>query len=473
MERKTLLQEVIDTLVEREGMSRSVADTFGHAFFEVIEEALRNDKFVKVKGFGTFKLVPVSERESVNVNTGERIQIGSHSKVTFTPDAYLRDLVNKPFSHFQTTVLNDDTSLDELEAADELIPAEPEAPEAEAAEEAPETLEQAPTEQAPAEETPAEETPAPEDPAPRVEKVDSIDSADSIETVETIEKAEAPAPAAPTYKIEDETIPDAPPAYHIDESPEQEQEQPEEQQAEAQPETTAEEAPAPRVETIEKVDSVEKVETIEKLEADAPEEEASEEEVLEEEAPSYPTRRRIKWWKLLVALLFILLLMGVSYFAGYFRVFCPPCEAAQEQQAAPQQPATTPAASTQPAQPTVPDSTKSAASTAEGKPAAQPAVDNAKQPTEADKTKSAQESKPTQESKPEKKTYNPAIHYEISGTRETYTVKAGEGVYRIAAKLYGNKKFAPYIIKHNKLRDPDNIAVGAKLKIPELVEPTN
>lgn len=73
----------------------------------MIEEALATEKYVKVKGFGTFKLTEVDSRESVNVNTGERIEIQGHTKVSFTPDTTMKDLINKPFAHFETVILND------------------------------------------------------------------------------------------------------------------------------------------------------------------------------------------------------------------------------------------------------------------------------------------------------------------------------------------------------------------------------
>ena len=121
MEKKILLQELSDVLADREGLTRKKADAFVKAFFDVVEEALEADKFVKIKGFGTFKLVAVGERESINVNTGERIQIGGHSKISFTPDAFLRDLVNRPFAHFQTVVLNEETEQAELDSVDRMM----------------------------------------------------------------------------------------------------------------------------------------------------------------------------------------------------------------------------------------------------------------------------------------------------------------------------------------------------------------
>ena len=83
-------------------------------FFQLIEEALEKDKYVKVqKGLGAFKLIDVESRESVNVNTGERFEIQGHTKVSFTPEPALKDLINKPFSHFETVVLNDNTVLED------------------------------------------------------------------------------------------------------------------------------------------------------------------------------------------------------------------------------------------------------------------------------------------------------------------------------------------------------------------------
>ena len=119
MEKKLTLQDISERLALRENTSKKDAEAFSRAFFEVIEQGLTEDKFVKIKGFGTFKLVAVGERESIDVNTGERIQINGHSKVSFTPDTMLKDLVNRPFSHFQTVILNDETDLVEMERIDQ------------------------------------------------------------------------------------------------------------------------------------------------------------------------------------------------------------------------------------------------------------------------------------------------------------------------------------------------------------------
>ena len=119
MEKKYTLQDLSALLAERESLSPEQAEDFVRTFFELTEEGLLKDSFVKVTGFGTFKLVEVSERESVNINTGERFQISGHNKISFTPDGTLRELVNRPFAHFTTVTLNDNTPETALEAAEQ------------------------------------------------------------------------------------------------------------------------------------------------------------------------------------------------------------------------------------------------------------------------------------------------------------------------------------------------------------------
>lgn len=112
--------EFVQALAERLEISKSDADAFAKVFFETVEENLLKDKLVKIKGLGTFKLVGVSDRESVDVNTGERIRIAGHDKVSFTPDNTLKDMVNRPFAEFQTTILNEGTSQEQMESLEPL-----------------------------------------------------------------------------------------------------------------------------------------------------------------------------------------------------------------------------------------------------------------------------------------------------------------------------------------------------------------
>ena len=128
MEKKYTLQDLSALLAERESLSLEQAEDFVRTFFELTEEGLLKDSFVKVTGFGTFKLVEVSERESVNINTGERFQISGHNKISFTPDGTLRELVNRPFAHFTTVTLNDNTPETALEAAEQTADEAPATP---------------------------------------------------------------------------------------------------------------------------------------------------------------------------------------------------------------------------------------------------------------------------------------------------------------------------------------------------------
>ena len=82
---------------------------------DVLNEGLRTDKQVKIKGLGTFKVTSVSARESVNVNTGERIVLDGHDKISFTPDATMRDIVNAPFAQFETVNIEDDADISKIE----------------------------------------------------------------------------------------------------------------------------------------------------------------------------------------------------------------------------------------------------------------------------------------------------------------------------------------------------------------------
>ena len=108
------IKDLAEILVQKHQLDSRSAEMFMNVVVETIHEGLKNDRVVKVKGFGTFKLTAVRERESINVNTGERVVISSHDKVSFTPDAVLRDLVNKPFAQFDTVVLADGVDFEDV-----------------------------------------------------------------------------------------------------------------------------------------------------------------------------------------------------------------------------------------------------------------------------------------------------------------------------------------------------------------------
>lgn len=107
MNERLNISDLAGLLAAYTGKDKKETELFLKELLLVISDALLEERIVKVKGLGTFKVVQVEERESVHVNTGERFVIPAHSKFTFTPDKELRELVNKPFSSFETTELND------------------------------------------------------------------------------------------------------------------------------------------------------------------------------------------------------------------------------------------------------------------------------------------------------------------------------------------------------------------------------
>lgn len=109
-------KELSLALVDKYGLEREAAEQFVEKMFDVLSKGIETDRQVKVKGLGTFKVVPVASRKSVDVNTGEPIVIEGRDKVSFTPDSAMRELVNRPFSQFETVAINDGvdfTAIDE------------------------------------------------------------------------------------------------------------------------------------------------------------------------------------------------------------------------------------------------------------------------------------------------------------------------------------------------------------------------
>ncbi len=424
MDKKIFLPELADVIAAREGFSKRKAEMFCRLFFETVEEGLKKDKYVKIKGFGTFKLVPVGERESVNVNTGERIHIGGHSKISFTPDALLRDLVNKPFAHFQTVTINEETDIEELESVPtpEIVGA---------VEEEEEQLENVETEATEvSEETEIPETPSSEPEAdqsemPQEEVVENI-----IEVVEETPEVEAPAPVVEPEEDDEVTQEDIVAVEEPVETP----------AAEAQKE--AEEASVNQGYTIEVADEKPVDVEDEKIEPEVEETEAVEEELADEVEDEEPVSR-CGIWRWLGAILLIAALMVMSYLAGYYRVFC--CDADRDCE--------TPSKSEVKAKP---DAATPKDTTALKK------ADEDEQKTEAEadgqKVTPAEENVDSQVPAP--KTSEERVHI----------VKPGESLYSIAKEYYGDKMYAFFIIQNNDFEDPNIIRVGMTVKLPPLPE---
>ena len=165
-------QDLVNLLAQKNGLSRKKNVQFVNELVDLINEVLKDEKLLKISGLGTFKVIDTKDRESVNVQTGDRFVIEGRNKITFTPDAAMRELVNRPFSQFETVVLNDGVDFSDIpeEPADEEPIIEEPAPEEPLAEEP--VAEEPVAEEAavygltePIKEEPATEEPVAEEPA--------------------------------------------------------------------------------------------------------------------------------------------------------------------------------------------------------------------------------------------------------------------------------------------------------------------
>ena len=191
------IQDLAKYLSKKHKIQQKEAERFLTALVDVLNEGLHYEKLVKVKGLGTFKVIEVKNRESVDVNTGERILIEGRPKITFTPDAVMKDLVNKPFAQFETVVLNEGVTFDNL----------PEEPEVELTEE---------PEPQPEIEQLMEEKPAPE---PEVEEEQPEIVEEQPEEIivpeETVTETVVPLAEMPVSEVAEPEMPDDAPAEEI------------------------------------------------------------------------------------------------------------------------------------------------------------------------------------------------------------------------------------------------------------------
>ena len=199
---KVSITELASKLMEKHGLKRTEAELFIRQFVGVINDGLKNDKSVKVKGLGTFKVQAVSARKSVDVNTGEAIVIEGRDKISFTAEAVMRDLVNAPFAQFETVIVNDGVDFSEIDAKNQADNTEAKEPTP-----AVEPTPVAEPEPAVVEPTPvAEPEPAVVEPAPVAEPEPTVEPAPAAEPEPTVEPAPVaepePAVVEPTPIVE-------------------------------------------------------------------------------------------------------------------------------------------------------------------------------------------------------------------------------------------------------------------------------
>ncbi len=414
MNNRLSIQDLALILSEQTGKSTEEALRFLQEFIAVVSEGVYNDKLVKVKGLGTFKIIRVEERASVSVNSGERFVIPSHYKFTFTPDKELKELVNKPFSLFDTVELNEEVDFSDVDVSAETSGAE------EAADDSSEEI-----------------------------LPDGIPE-QAIEAPQTQEPEVKPEPA-----VEEEAVPQE----EVEAEPEAETETTPEPEVEAEPEPKAEAETTPQEEVEAEPESEAETETTPEPEVEAePEPKVEAETTPHEEAKAEPKpaepvssvsgykeyrrkRRRSASRKLLfpIACLFVVIVLGIVYIvclSGRTTVnknWEPPmAEVGNPTPEAGMNPV--PADSTGV---TPPDSASLAADSV----VAEPPVVEENQPEETPK----------------------------SDILALVTIKAGDRLASFAKQYYGHKFFWVYIYQYNQdiISDPNNIPIGTELRIPD------
>ena len=416
MNRKLLLQEVADAFAQRANISKKKAEAFCRAFFDLIEEELTHESFVKIKGFGTFKVITVNERESININTGERIRIDSHAKLSFVPDSQLKDLINKPFADFQTITLQDRTTEEELTKAEIKIEQE-------------------------------------------VSTSQSLQQKSTFNQKECYQKeidnnSDTIGPIGPTNHQkenlsfreasnrpvkEDTCLPDLNTGSNDLSSG-----------GKISPLPTQTEAPSNHLIAIDgsedkklEIDPSKKYHTNEEVMEDASQSaQTSDEQDATSSNQDLPSQSKSRWFKS-IALFSIFILQAIfCYYAGYYRWFCP----YEKNTALPQ------------------------SATGQEKAASQP------QSSPQMQSKKTESSNYKQEKIAEADTINydkaypqlPDGRFQIIGILSTHELQKGENIYHLAKEVYGDKSYAIYIFTFNQLKNPDLVPIGTKLKLPKL-----
>lgn len=412
MNNRLSIQDLALILSEQTGKSTEEALRFLQEFIAVVSEGVYNDKLVKVKGLGTFKIIRVEERASVSVNSGERFVIPSHYKFTFTPDKELKELVNKPFSLFDTVELNEEVDFSDVDVSAETSGAEDAADDS--------------SEEILPDGIPEQAIEAPQTPEPEV-KPAVEEEAVPQEEVE----------AEPESEAETETTPE--PEVEAEPEPKAEAETTLKEEAKAEPEAETETMPEPEVEAEPELKA--EAETTPKEEAKAEPKPAEPVSSVSGYKEYRRKRRRSASRKLLfpIACLFVVIVLGIVYIvclSGRTTVnknWEPPmAEVGNPTPEAGMNPV--PADSTGV---TPPDSASLAADSV----VAEPPVVEENQPEETPK----------------------------SDILALVTIKAGDRLASFAKQYYGHKFFWVYIYQYNQdiISDPNNIPIGTELRIPD------
>lgn len=426
MNNKVTFPELVEQVAQYANTSKRMSELFLKELFATISQSLIDGESVKVKGIGTFKLTEVSPRKSVDVNTGEEIEIPGHKKLSFAPDKDMAEAINQPFMHFETEILDDDVTDDQLAAIDAGVPTE------------------APTEATSAEEETddiaATEAPVAEAPVATEEEVvmPPVFVAPVEEPEPEEEETEAEALVEPSEEVpaEEETPAEVSAQEPIDE-PEEESEIEEEVDpvAVAEPEDEAEVAEA-------------------EGESEMVSEELADERVGQEIDKRHITRRSLLEGfvvGVVTTLIVTLFAYRLYLMKGY--------EATPADEEPFVEHVSTDSVAT-PEQALAENSTEADADK-------QKAAEEQKKADE-EKKKAEEEKKKAEEEKQKAEAAKSTTANVAAGT--TDTIKPGTNLYRMSRKHYGSDKFWVYIYEENKAKypNPNTIPVGAVLHIPQL-----
>lgn len=428
MNERLTIQDLTDLLAAKHGMTKKDAEAFVKEFFLLIEQALENEKNVKIKGLGTFRLIDVDSRESVNVNTGERFQIKGHTKVSFAPDTNLREAINKPFAHFETVILNENTLLEDT------------------------PMEEIEEEEA-GEDTSIQIVENGEDLIPEVIDNPNLEITESENTNEGVqEEATSKERVIEDATFEETKEEDPLVGNEIIKEIEEQEEKPDleavtVQQTDELPEMSARELQLVPV----KEDTViiaEKIIAQELLEANLkPEISEMQPNVVEiERTPSAASGKEKSPVPYLIAIIIVVLLLcgGAVLFIYYPDMFSSTLN---------KEPIDMPVT----AQPIQPET--QLIDTIERNDTVVEVAPNIPNETVFPQAQA-----------PVKKEVEDSATYTITGTKTSHTIKEGETLTRVSLRFYGTKALWPYIVKHNPevIKNPDNVPYGTTIKIPEL-----
>lgn len=477
MNEKLTLQYLIEALTKRHQMDPKDADAFVKAFFELIRRALERDKYIKVKGLGTFKRIETDSRGSDEEESEERTGTQGRSRITFTPDVAMRDSINKPFAHFETVILNEHTHFEDMdEEGEEQLPEEEKTGEASDSLLDTEKQEGVCTDEsvdsgALAADTGEQDLPGEESVLKEEERL----SDESIEQTSP-DDASLTEPETPVSEENHEEN------HLFDVQGTKEEKLPVVDKEESQ------NADIPQIESSVEADDASQSETHEEPVS----QEAEKKEVVPEVVPATEhgsqslseipldssdkkiqkeERSKLPWCMYATILLVgVLIGGGIIWALLSGRRYIPEAllrELISEKKVnnAILLPKSTEKKETL--------DTLAAMETVQADSVGRQKPVHVTLPTVSSAAPVVKAPAPVKDEKPQavkRETLADTMEYTITGTMDTYTLQNGESLVKVALKYYGNKKLWPYIVRHNRkvIKNPDNVPVGTVLQIPKL-----